>query len=407
MVALKTGSNFEAEASHARHLRRLNLERLLGVAMDQPGPFTRADLTKVTSLSAPTVGHLASQLLREGLIREIGPGPSQGGRRPLIMEFNAQHGFVVGLVLGSDETQIAVANLRGERLVHRFLTTPAGIGPARLLSRVASWVRSLLKEAGVPRDKLVAVAAGAPGAVDRQRGIVVALTPNLKGWSQVPMSRILERALGAPVVLENDVNLAILGERWRGAARGHETCAFISLGVGIGAGIVVGGELHRGHHFLAGEIGLMCMGPQYVHRDFGTRGCLETLASVKTLLARWRRGKGPLEGDVARLFDAAQDGDRRAQRLLEEVAMLIGIATTNLSLALDPSLVVLGGTLISHGDRLVSDVRRLVSRIIPAPPEIVASTLGKEAPLWGSLLMATTMAREHLRQGLGDARVAS
>lgn len=396
-----------AGTGNAGHLRRLNLERVLAVIMDQPGSFTRAELIKATGLSAPTVGSLASHLIRSGVVRDLGAGPSRGGRRPSFMEFNARHGFVAGIDLGPTKTRLAVADLRGERLAHDVVATPSGVGPAALLSELAGAVRALMREAQVPPDRLLAVGAGAPGAVDHRRGRVVALAPNLKGWSDVPMAAMLKKALGAPVVVENDVNLAILGERWRGVARGHDTCAFITVGTGIGAGIVVEGELHRGHHFLAGEIALMCMGPQYVDGDFGPRGCLETLAGLKALAARWPRARGNRERWVAELFDAAQSGDRRARKAVEETATLIGIAAANLSLVLDPSLIVLGGALVTQGEAFVDEVRRIVGRIVPMPTNIVVSALDKEAPLWGTLLVATREARERLRQRLREARAAS
>src|SRR4029079_7446032 len=133
------------------------------------------------------------------------------------------------------KTRVALADLRGERLVTRAWPTPIGLAPAPLLAKVTGWVKSLLSEAGITPDKLLAVAAAAPGAVDHAQGIVVALAPNLKGWEQVPMASILKESLGGVrVVVENDVNLAILGERWRGAAVGHHTCAFVYAGTGIG-----------------------------------------------------------------------------------------------------------------------------------------------------------------------------
>jgi glucokinase len=390
-----------AGARNSGHLRGLNLESVLAVAMDRDGPFTRTEVIEATGLSAPTVGSLASHLIRSGLIRDAGTGPSSGGRRPSFMEFNARHGFVAGIDLGPTKTRLAVADLRGERLAYRVIPTPPGLGPKALLTQIAKEVRALLREAHVPPDRLLAVGAGAPGAVDRERGVVVAFAPNLKGWSNVPMAAILKRALGAPVVVENDVNLAVLGEHWRGAARGHDTCAFITLGTGIGAGIVVDGALHRGHHFLAGEIGLMCMGPQYVEEDFGARGCLESLVSLRTLTERWPH---PAQKDperwVAELLEAAEAGDVRARKAVDEAAALIGIAAANLTLVLDPSLIVLGGALVVQAEPLVQEVRRIVERIVPGSAKIVISALGKEAPLWGSLLVATTEAREWLRQRL-------
>jgi glucokinase len=265
----------------------------------------------------------------------------------------------------------------------------------------------LMKEANAPIDKLIAVGAGAPGAVERDTGVVT-FAPNLEGWSRVPMRDLLERALGAPVLVENDVNLAILGEHWQGAARGHDTCAFIFVGTGIGAAILIDGELHRGHHFMAGEIAVMCMGPQYLDTDFGSRGCLETLAGLKALAARWPRGaKGDPAQWMADLFEAAKAGEPRARKAVEETANLIGIAVANVGAVLDPSLIVLGGSLIAQGEPLVTEVRKVVERIARAPLEIVVSALGKDAPLCGSLLMAATEARRQVRQRLRQERVAN
>jgi len=312
MAALRRASSAHAAAGemrvgHAGHLRRLNLERVLAFAMDRPSPFSRAELIHATGLSAPTVGTLVSHLIHRGLVTDLGPGPSRGGRRPFFMEFNARYGFVAGIALGSARTQLALADLRGERLAHLVMPTPSKLGPTALLAHVATATRALIREAGLRPERLLAIGAGAPGAVDPERGVVVALAPSLKGWSNVPIGATLRTALGAPVVVDNDVNLAVLGERWRGAAKGHDNCAFLLIGTGIGAGIVSEGVLHRGHRFLAGEIGLMCMGPQFVSRDFGPRGCLETLAGLEALAARWPRALGDdPERWVAELFEASR-----------------------------------------------------------------------------------------------------
>jgi glucokinase len=398
---MKAHTSAEVTGGGAGHLRRMNLDRVLSVVIDQRAPFTRAELMKATGLSAPTVGSLALHLIRSGLVRDLGAGPSRGGRRPSFMEFNARHGCIAGIDLGPTRTRLAIADLRGEQLAHRIVATPSG-KPQAVLSRLARAVRGLMRQAGVPADRLLSVGAGAPGWVDWDRGIVV-FAPNLNGWSEVAVRDILERALNAPVVVENDVNLAVLGEHWRGAARGHDNCAFIFVGTGIGAGILIGGQLHRGRHFMAGEIAVMCMGPQYVDQDFGRRGCLETLAGLHALAARW----GAADGDPARwmteLFAAATDGDARARRAIEETATLIGIAAANVGAVVDPSLIVLGGALFAQAEPLVHEVRKVVTRIARAPIEIVVSALGKEAPLWGSLLLAAREARRQVRLRLREA----
>jgi predicted NBD/HSP70 family sugar kinase len=392
------------DARHAGHLRTLNLERILAVAMDRPAALTRQELGQVTSLSAPTISILASDLLRRGLLRDAGAAASRGGRRATLVEFNARYGIVLGIDVGSIETRLAAADLRGEILTRRTIPTMRA-EPAELLAAVAVAARALLREPTVAGSTLMAVAAAAPGAVDRTRGVVVALAPNLEGWQRVPMAEMLARSLGAPVVVENDVNLAVIGERWRGAARGHATCAFLSVGAGIGAGIVIEGELHRGHHSLAGEVGLMCPGAEYAEREFGARGGLESMAGMKALGDLWAGSTAPQgHGWIDELFAAAHAGEPRAKEVITQVGTLLGMATTNLALVLDPSLIVFGGPLLASGSPLLHETRRIVARIIPSPPEMLASELGHDATLWGCLLTAANEARDRMRDGLRSQR---
>jgi glucokinase len=391
----------------AAHLRSLNLERVLTAAIAREGAFTRSELIEATGLSAPTVGSLASHLIRSGLLTNLGTGPSRGGRRPARMEFNARHGFVAGIDLGPTRTHLGVTDLRGELLARRIVPTPQGDQqPEAMLGWLADELLTLMAEADILASRLLAVGAGAPGAVDPGSG-VVALAPNLKGWSNVPMGAILRAALGAPVIVENDVNLAVLGEHWKGAARGYESCVFLLFGTGIGAGIMVNGELHQGRRFLAGEIGLMCMGPQYVGTDFGARGCLEMLAGLDALKKRWQPSSPTSADWVAALFKAAECGDAAARATIDEAATMLGMATANVCSLLDPSVIVLGGALIAQSPALVAHVIEIVERILPSPPPIIASTLDKDAPLWGSLLLATQQARERLRQQFRRRRAAS
>jgi predicted NBD/HSP70 family sugar kinase len=400
------------EGGNAADLRRLNLERLLAVVMDHPATFTRAELIDATGLSAPTVGSLVMDLIRSGVVRDLGTGPSRGGRRPSFMEFNARHGCIGGIDLGPTRTRLAVADLRGEPLAHDVIATPSRLAPETLLLRLADALRSLMREANLAPDRLIAVGAGAPGAVEFDKGIVTE-APNLRNWSRVPMREILERALGVPTIVENDVNLAILGERWRGAAKGHHTCVYITVGTGIGAGIIVDDVLHRGHHFMAGEIAFMCMGTQYI--DSGVARCLESLASLKALAERSPRAPRREPPQVAAdLLAAAGNGDRAARKAVTEAAILIGMAVANLAVVVDPSLIVVAGAMVTQSELLVHEVRRVVSRVVPASPEIVVSALGKEAPLWGCLLVAGNEARARLRLRLrqvapfaeGQARLA-
>jgi predicted NBD/HSP70 family sugar kinase len=166
--------------------------------------------------------------------------------------------------------------------------------------------------------------------------------------------------------------------------------------------VVVGGELHRGHHSFAGEIGLMPMAPEHLAGDPDGAGCLEAVAGIKGAAARWPPAQGgERRGWVAALFESAAAGDATAQAAIDQTASLLGIAVAHLSLVLDPSLVVLGGALFDQGGDFAGAIRSVVQRIDPAPPEVVVSALGHEATLWGCLLVATNEARFRLRHKFG------
>lgn len=385
---------------HPVELRGANLDRVLGAALEREGPFTRAELIDATGLSAPTVGSLATDLIRLELLQDLGTGPSRGGRRPSMMEFNARYGFAAAIDIGPTRTRLALADLRHRQLAHKVVQTPTGESPRDVLERLARDVHCLMADAGVAPDRLLAVGAGAPGVVDENSGVVV-VAPNLNGWHNVPMRRILEESFTAPVLVENDVNLAMLGEHWRGVARGHDTCAFIFVGTGIGAAILIDGELHRGHHFMAGEIGFMSMGPQFINIDYGDHGCLETVAGLQALAARVPK---LVEQDpaawISNLAEMAGVGDDDARAALLDTARFIGIAVANVAAVVDPSLIVLGGALFTQAPRLVEAVSAVAQSISRAPVPVVLSALEKEAPLWGGMLVALTAARDRLRRDL-------
>ena len=147
----------------------------------------------------------------------------------------------------------------------------------------------------------------------------------------------------------------------------------------------------------------MCVGPQYVDTDFGARGCLETLTGLGALQAKWNRAAADSPDWVPNLFRAAASGDDVARSTVDEASTILGIAAANVCSVLDPSLIVLGGSLAVPGT-LVGRVQRIVAKVIPTPPPIVVSDLDKDAPLWGSLLLATSTARERLRQQFGQHR---
>ena len=391
------GATSESTASQSAHVRALNIDRVLRIAVDRPGAFTRAELIQATGLSAPTVGSLTSHLIQQGVLTDLGTAPSRGGRRPGLMEFNSQHGFVGGIDLGPTRTRLGVADLRGHQLAMRIVATPTHVAPAGLMDEVTDALRSLMADEGVPAGRLLSLVVAAPGPVDLGKGTVL-YAPNLEGWERVPLRSMLHRRFDAAIVIENDVNLALLGEHFRGAARGHNTCAFVFVGTGIGAAILIDGTLHHGHHYMAGEIGAMLTGAEQIGRDFGPHGCLETLAGMAALRQRWDPTHAePPDRWFTALLAAHERGDPEAALAVQETAALIAIATAQIGTVVDPSVIILGGSMFAEAGPLFEAVRGIVRKIARTPFEVVVSALGKEAPLAGCLLVAAHEAQRVLR----------
>lgn len=386
--------------SHPIEVRKANLVLLVGAALKRTEPFTRADLAADTGLSIPTVSGLVSELVSRGLLKDLGARRAKIGRSPSQLEFNASYGFLVGIAIGPSHTRLVIADLRQTRLAQAVIATPTREVPARGLAVLAQKAYELLADHLLPADRVIAVGAGVPGVIDETTGIVVS-APYLPGWHDVGVRDILESAFPSPVVVANDVHLALIAEHARGAARGHERCVFISVGASIAASVLVNGHVERGQHFMAGQIGRMCFGAEHVGHAIGDPGCLDTLASLGSLEQRIPRA--PEEDRLAwltRIVEAAEGGQADARAAVLETTRLVGLAAANVAAVVDPSIIVFGGALFAGAPRLVAAVGAVVQSIWHAPVTIALSELNEEAPVWGSVLAANKAARLRLRREL-------
>jgi glucokinase len=386
-----------------RLIRRHNGKRILDAVRHQ-GPMSRAALAHTSNLSTPTVCALVDDLLsRPGLLRRLGKGESSGGRRPLIVDFNEQYGYIAGIDIGSRSLRFALADLRGKIVNRGERRTPSGSRDA-ILEAIAAGVNALFKETSIDSSKLFAIGAGAPGMTDVLSGRVINAV-NLKGWTDLPLRDILHRRFKVPVCVDNDVNMAALGEVWRGCAAGHPDFVFIALGAGVGAGIVLDGKLHRGSRWYAGEISHMHLDYRGWDVDYGEQGFLENRVGAEGIARGGRQA--PVPGDpsvsadeAARVFEAARNGDARAARVVNEIAVYLGTAVANISTLLDPELIVFGGGIAHVGEQLFAPLREVVARIVRNTPEIRLTALGDDAQLFGSVYSALQLAEVRLFDSL-------
>lgn len=361
-----------AESMDHRRMRIHNSRQILGVVR-RLGPLSRADIARHTPYSAPTVSTLVGGLIKAGLVNEEGEGRSSGGRKPQLVSFNARCGVVVGCNIDKDVAQLAIADMGGSRLARHDLRLSTGTRPLPLLRRVAAAIKKLVEAAVSDTAPLLAVAVGVPGMTDIGRGVVIEAA-NLEGWRDIPVGEVLRGLLAAPVIVENDVNLAAVGERWDGGGRGLDSFVFISVGTGIGAGIVIGGRLHRGHRWHAGEISHMNVDYRQWSEDFAAAGYLEH----------------HLRRSVVRGGGGGNSG------LDDETVCRLGAAVANVATLLDPEAIIFGGHLITKDPDVLARIHRVAMRVAPNCPDLRLTRLGDDAPLLGSLRVAVQEADERL-----------
>jgi glucokinase len=362
-------------------------------------PCSKADLVRFSGLSAPTVSSGIAHLERLDLIEKLGDGESNGGRPPGLLRFNSRRGYVAAIDIGGTRLRMMLADLSGSVVAQTSLLlgesqkTPKGV-----CQLVMDGVRDMCKQSGTPLSKLLHLTAGAPGIANVDKGIVLS-APNLTEWNDVPLRDLLERVAGLPCTVENDTNLAAVGEYWHGAARDVGNFIFIALGTGVGAGVFLSGKLHRGAQWSAGEIGYMGISgrkrePMRI-RDLGQ---LEQMIGGAGIEQEWTHQLSKIESEDAspkaikhlktlkatQIFDLAAEGDRTAATVVSYVAEILAEAITDMSLLLNPEVIVLGGGIGSHPE-LSRATEKLIERHEFARPQIRYSSLGTQAQLYGAV----------------------
>jgi predicted NBD/HSP70 family sugar kinase len=350
-------------------LKRIN-EREVLETIRAGAPISRAEISRRAGISKPTVSLALQSLLEAGLVREAERGPEGPGYGAVYFEPVAEAALVLGLDLGARFVRGAVCDLAGKIRARQDveLAVADAAGATDAISRLRG---SLLDAAGLDPTLVDGVVVGVPGVVEGDG--TLSLAENVAGLEGRPFARELQAALELPVTLENDINLAALGEQWQGVARGVTDFVFLSVGTGMGAGLVLGGELHRGRHGAAGEI------------DFALIGLGETVDPSAPQVSALASELAGLRADPRAVFGAARNGDPNARAVVDEVARRIALHVAPIAAVVDVELVVLGGGIGANGDLLLDPVARLLAEWLPFPPRIEVSTLGEAAVLTGAV----------------------
>jgi predicted NBD/HSP70 family sugar kinase len=329
MTAYRTGT-----AGLARDLNRIAILRLVGAA----GPVARTSIARQLGLSPATVTSVTRELLERGILREADHVPSNGGRPAVLLELVGSAGSSVGIKIAPDHLTGVRVDLDAEAL-ERF-EFPFDAAAPDAVERIGDVLESWL-EASTVRSPLLGVGLGVPGVVDAQRGTVSA--PNL-GWRDLPLAGLLHERLGMPVLVDNDVNTLAVSERLYGRGRTVEHFITVTIGRGVGLGIVAGGDIYHGAGGGAGEFGHVSAVDDGRPCSCGRRGCLETVVSDPALVAEAReQGLLTKKQGIADLRSLADAGDDRALAIFGRAGVALGRAVAGLVNVLSPGLVLVSG----------------------------------------------------------------
>ena len=357
--------------------------------------MSRAQLARDSGLSKPTVSQALLTLEGAYLVREA--GRSSGGKGPtaVLYELNPRAGWVVGIDVGRSYVRAAIADLAGSAVARH--DEPARVRSAdTLIRQIGDMAHGLATEAGIRWRQVTFAVVGSPGVFEPTRG-QVALAHNLPGWGRQGLVEAVQRELGTNVGFENDVNLATIGEGWKGIGKDLADFVYLHVGTGVGMGLVLDGRLHRGSSGAAGEVGYLPLAAADPHDAANRRrGALERAIGAAGVIATARRMgmRPPLT--PKKVFASARRGDATAGRVVEEVAGGIALAIAAIVPVVDPELVVLGGGIGGNGDLLLAPIERELRALSPFSPRVEASPLGDEATVLGAIAMAREAAQDLL-----------
>ncbi|WP_282155340.1 ROK family protein [Cytobacillus gottheilii] len=320
--------------------------------------ISRADIAQVSGLNKTTVSLLVNELLEEELIFESGPGISSGGRRPVILHFNKEAGYTIGVDIGVNYVLCVLTDLQGKIIIEKnqiVQRTPY----SGIISIVQTMIQSLLEEMPASKYGVVGIGAGVPGIVNSEGTILLA--PNL-GWTNIQLKADLEKMFQIPVIIENEAKAGAVGEQQFGAGQDFQNIIYISAGIGIGVGIIFNKQLYQGKNGFSGEMGHMIIQMNGKRCNCGSRGCWEAYASEQALLEMAEQNAETLE----QLVQLADNGDQTARDLFKEAGNYLGYGINNIINTFNPDQIILGNRMALAKDWLEEAIQTtIVNHTLP------------------------------------------
>lgn len=349
------------------------------------GSASRAGLSRVTGLSKQTMSEVIRVLTERGWVRESGMISGGVGRSAVRYEVDATAGYVLGVDLGSSTIRATLASISGA-IVQQDEVAADPAGGMRLIEQIGALKATTLAAAGVSPEKLLQATVAIPGVMDPRTGRL-SLAPNLDDMGTIDVASSVRQVLQCKVSFENDVNAGAIGEHWRNRQPDDGVYGFISIGTGVGLGILVDGKLLRGASLAAGEVGYLPLGSDPFAPLSVERGALENALGAAGISARYHMAGGPAGTSVREIFDRYTEGQRAAIVAIEETARLAALLVATVTAVIDPAKIVIGGN-IGGRPELVELIRRILPTCTRHPVPIEPGRLGTHATVVGAAAIA-------------------
>jgi glucokinase len=379
------------KAASSSLLRDINRSAVLDL-FRQNKALSRTQIARKLNMSTPTAMRIVEELITMNMVRDIGIGQeTRVGRPRSLLEFNGSSSAVIGIDLGGTKMLGGVADLTG-KLQKEIRLPSSPNGAEENLNQLINLIENLMNSPRPEGQEVLGVGIGAPGITLAAEGIVT-WAPSL-GWRNFPLANLLKERFHIPVFVENDVNLAALGELSYGAGIGVKNLVCIAIGTGIGSGVIIGGMLYRGANQAAGEIGYMAPGIEYLNRRYEGFGSLESLASGTGIAERARvylqnngNRQSLAELSAEDVFRVARTGEPWAKQIVDETLDYLALAITNIACLLNPEMIILGGGVGRSADLLIEPILKRIEGVVPNVPQLVASPLDNRAALLGAITL--------------------
>jgi len=372
----------------ASAMREINRSAILEI-IRRESPIARSTIAHRLDVSLPTVMRIVDGLIDEGFVRLHGDTEWSGGRRRPLLEFNEGGHLILGVDMGGTKIYGALSDLGGN-ILDEVNIARHGTSGEDSFNRLTTLIDTLLASPKLDGRQVHGIGVGAPGITLHKEGIVT--WANTLHWQNFPLKQRLSELYSLPITVDNDVNLAAMGELWFGAGQNAQNMVMVAIGTGIGAGIIIDGALYRGASEASGEIGNMLPGCEFLGKNFQDFGALESVASGTGIAERARialkgeRSAEELENLVAEdVFEAAKQRQEWAWKIIDETVDYLAIAIANLAVAFDPELIILGGGVSRSAEMLVDPILQRMEGSIPTLPKLVVSSLGLRAGVMGAI----------------------